>query len=67
MENTPRSRKFGKAAPTGDGDDNEEKYGAGAPVTLDMVSGLTMNGLSYMMASDQHEGWQNKLWVDEHG
>ena len=29
------------------------KYGEGAPVTLDMVNGLTLNGLSYMLASDQ--------------
>ena len=54
LQNTPRSRKFGNATK---GDDT--KYGEGAPVTLDMVDGLTMNGLSYMMASDQDEAY----WV----
>ena len=58
MQNTPRSKKFGEE-PTADAD--KEKYGGGAPVTLDMMSGLTLNGLSYMMASDQQEGWEDKL------
>lgn len=35
------------------------KYGEGAPVTLDMVNGLTLNGLSYMLATDQ----DHTLWV----
>lgn len=63
MQNTPRSKKFGDAAPASNDGDNVAKFGEGAPVTLDMVNGLTLNGLSYMMASDQQEGWQNKLIV----
>ena len=63
MQNTPRSKKFGDAAPASNDRDNVAKYGEGAPVTLDMVNGLTLNGLSYMMASDQQEGWEKKLIV----
>ena len=54
-ETTPRSKKFGTAALG----DEAVKYGEGAPVTLDMVNGLTLNGLSYMLATDQ----DHTLWV----
>lgn len=54
MQNTPRSKEFGidLAAPAEGETDSPEIYGEGAPAKLDTADGLTLNGLSYRMASD---------------
>jgi hypothetical protein len=54
VQNTPRSKEFGidLAAPAEGETDSPEIYGEGAPAKLDTADGLTLNGLSYMMASD---------------
>ena len=57
MQNSPRSRSFGDAA-TGQA---AAQYGRGAPITLDMVNGITMNGLSYHMATEPPNLWMKYL------
>lgn len=60
VKNAPRKKTWGDSA---SGADALGHYGAGEPVVLDMMMGLTLNGLSYAMASDQLErgGWWNLI------
>lgn len=60
VKTAPRRKTWGESAT---GADALGHYGAGEPVVLDMMMGLTLNGLSYTMASDQDErgGWYKTI------